>query len=159
MRVSILGNSSVFCIFTFSKAYAFCYFVVFLWRTKSRLVNWVLSLYHRNISKRPEIVSICRKCLSCPFHSLRVFWCFAQLPWMWCVICNNEFWITIFSVQFIMICTENRRLTHSQIELRHSTNLFGRILVFFVFWRIIGSLFCWSARVTGFFFQRIAKAF
>ena len=39
VRVPILGNCSVFCIVTFYKTYVFCHCVVFLWRSKSRLVS------------------------------------------------------------------------------------------------------------------------
>ena len=74
VRVSMLGNRSVFCIVAVYKAYIFfCRCVVFLWRTKSRLAN------SRYIIETPEEDQKWSRFVETA-HSLLVFWCLAQLP-------------------------------------------------------------------------------
>ena len=104
VRVPILGNSSVFCIVTFYKAYVFCYFVVFLWRTKPRLVymysGYIIETQEKH-QKWSRFVETAFPAHFIPCVSFDAWHSFLQ----GCDVASLMFWITIFSVRFIMICT------------------------------------------------------
>ena len=128
-------------------AYVFCHCVVFLWRSKSRLVNsrYIVET-QENDQKLSRFVETAFSAHFIPWVSFDAWHSFLQV----CDVASLMFWITIFSVQFIMICTELRRITHSQIELRQSTILFGRVL----FLRVLV-----NNRISSLFISRVTRFF